>query len=256
MTYKYKFSYVIPTLNSEKTLDSTILSLKQQKLVEVRIIVVDSGSIDKTLEICHKWGIEVYYVKPGNMYEAINYGLGLCETEWVGYLNSDDMLYANSLSKLIDLGNYDNADIVYGNCDFIDIDGRFLHSFLAPNPKQLFSVMKMKTSGIPQPATIFRKRIYERLNGFDTKYLYAADYDFFARSIGEKALLSFLATPPVACFRLHENQFSQSKANELKEEAGETIPSRLNVLDYLTFWKWKVSNIQHYFIRAIRRSLM
>jgi glycosyltransferase involved in cell wall biosynthesis len=251
----YKLSYIIPTLNSAKTLEYTILSLRQQELVDVSIIVIDSGSQDETLEICKKWGIDTYYVKPGNMYEAINYGLSMCTTEWVGYLNSDDILYGNSLKKLIELGNNDKADIVYGNCDFIDIDGRFLYSFLSPYPNQLFSIMKKERSScISQPTAIFRRDLYERLDGFDTRYLYSADYDFFVRAMSSNAVFTCLVSPPVACFRLHENQFSQNKINELWEESKGIISNNLSVVDYLLWLQWKIRNTRHYIMKNLLRA--
>ena len=65
-------TYVIPTLNSASTLDMTLFSLKSQRDINLEILVVDSGSTDKTLEICKKWNIKSIYVEAGNMYKAIN----------------------------------------------------------------------------------------------------------------------------------------------------------------------------------------
>ncbi|MBU2459188.1 MAG: glycosyltransferase, partial [Nanoarchaeota archaeon] len=41
----------IPTFNSEKTLGKTIESVKSQTYPEIEILIVDSHSKDKTLEI-------------------------------------------------------------------------------------------------------------------------------------------------------------------------------------------------------------
>lgn len=253
---KHQITYVVPTLNSDSTLESTLLSLKCQEQVDVKIIVVDGGSKDKTLDICHKWGVDSHYLPPGNMYKAINYGLKFCTTEWIAYLNSDDILYMNSLSELIQFGNRSKADVVYGNCDFIDINGRFMYSFSSPSPEQLISIMKMKTSGISQPTVIFRKELYEKLDGFDENFLYAGDYDFFFRAICTKATFSFFTDYPVACFRLHSSQFSKIKAKELREETNKTLHNNPTIIDFLTFYLWRFKNTSQYLLRILRKSFI
>jgi glycosyltransferase involved in cell wall biosynthesis len=251
----YKLSYVIPTLNSAKTLEYTILSLRQQELVDVNIIVVDSGSQDETLEICKKWDVTTYYVKPGNMYEAINYGLSTCTTKWVGYLNSDDILYRNSLQKLIELGNHDNVDFVYGICDFIDMDGRFLYSFIPPSHQKLAACMKGGTSCIAQPTVIFKKNVFDKLSGFNTKYKYAADYDFYSRAISINSSFSFLDWPSVACFRKHETQLSSENYPEMILE-GENIVIKIlgsqSIIDRLTLFNWKMKNNKNRLLKFLR----
>jgi glycosyltransferase involved in cell wall biosynthesis len=255
----YQISYVIPTLNSEKTLESTIISLKQQENVNVRIIVVDGGSIDGTLEICRKWNIENHFVPPGNIYEAINYGLSLSDTEWLGYINSDDILYSNVLIELIKRGELQEADIVYGVCDFIDADGRFLYSFIPPKPRQLASVMKTRTCGLSQQTAIFRASWYKKNNGFDTKYRYSSDYDFYARSVIGKAKFAMFESCPVACFRLHDNQLSYQFRNELLLEGSQIVDnvlSKPSIYDILLTAYWRMSNLRDYLLKILRYSLI
>lgn len=82
---------VVPTFNSAKTLEWTLLALKSQEDCRAKVIVVDSGSTDETLEICARHKVRTEYDQPGNMYRAINVGMRLIDTEWVTYLNSDDI---------------------------------------------------------------------------------------------------------------------------------------------------------------------
>jgi glycosyltransferase involved in cell wall biosynthesis len=251
----YQISYVIPTLNSEKTLESTILSLKQQEYINVRIIVVDSGSTDGTLEICKKWNVESYYVPPGNMYEAINHGLSLCDTEWFGYLNSDDILYKNVLKNMIENGDQNNADILYGQCDFIDADGRFLYSYIPPQPQQLISGMRFGGSCIAQPTVIFRKNLYNKLNGFNTDYKYSADYDFYVRAICMNALFYCLDYLPLSCLRLHDSQLSCQKYDELISEGKQILIDTLgekNIYDIFVMQMVKTKNVKNYLVKSIR----
>ena len=112
-----KISVVVPTLNSARTLDMTLMSLRLQMGCEAVLRVVDGGSTDGTLEICKRWQVPAIYTPPGNMYRAINQGLNSCNTPWLMYLNSDDYLYPKSLARLFSAGYSRHADIVYDACD-------------------------------------------------------------------------------------------------------------------------------------------
>ncbi|MBG0744718.1 MAG: glycosyltransferase [Cylindrospermopsis raciborskii KL1] len=254
-----EISYVIPTLNSVSTLDMTILSLKHQEGVKVTILVVDSGSTDGTLDICKRWGVESLYTEPGNMYKAINAGINTFDTEWVAYLNSDDWLYPNSLSTVIGFGDKESADIVYGNCDYVDFSGRLLHSFGPANPSDLPALFRVGLLGFAQQTVIFRRSLYQKLHGFDERYSLAADHDFFSKACKINAKFVKLEGLPVACFRLHASQLSNVKDNELRSEAQKSRlelfgPSTLE--DRIIRLKWKASNIFHYGLRVLRQSLL
>ncbi|MDY7014867.1 MAG: glycosyltransferase, partial [Cyanobacteriota bacterium] len=177
-----EISYIVPTFNSATTLDLTLLSLLSQKNVKVKILVVDSGSTDGTLEICQRWNVPTAYVEPGNMYRAINLGLHQCQTEWLGYLNSDDWLYSDSTARLIAWGEATKTDIVYGKCDYTDGCGRFLYSFAPARPDRLLSLFKRGIFGFAQQAAIFRTSVYQKLKGFnEAEYYLTADAEFYLR---------------------------------------------------------------------------
>ncbi|MEO1621554.1 MAG: glycosyltransferase, partial [Cyanobacteria bacterium J06632_3] len=247
-------SYVVPTLNSGKTLDATLLSLKTQTDIDVEVIVVDSGSTDNTLAICERWGVTVLYAPPGNMYAAINLGLSQCTAPWFAYLNSDDVLYTDSLSRLIQYGNQQAVDIVYGNCDYIDFHGRFMYGFRPPLPHWLKGIYRTcKRTGFAQQTSIFRRRLYHSLHGFDTDYQYAADLDFFVRALTSGATFSFLSGPSVACFRLHDSQLSQQKGDVIDQEAQKatTQLGTAKISDRIVQLRWKSSNLLNYIERVI-----
>ncbi len=252
-------SCVVPTLNSAATLDATLLSLRTQHNVSLELIVADSDSTDGTLQICRRWEAPTVYVPPGNMYRAINTGLRQSGGEWCAYLNSDDWLYPDSFARLIALGEKTGADAVYGNCDYTDEQGRFIYSFAAARPTELLPLFRLRQMGFAQPAAIFRRTLYERLNGFDESLVYRADADFFIRGLLMKKSFAHLDGPPVACFRLHSRQLS-NRSNQLTQiEAnrifgGEELQARVS--DQLASTTWRVRNLSHYAIRILRESLL
>lgn len=255
----YQISYVVPTLNSASTLDMTLLSLRSQKGVDVNIIVVDSGSTDRTLDICKSWDVKVLYAEPGNMYRAINTGLRECDSEWLAYINSDDWLYPNSLAQMIACANTANSDILYSNCDLTDDCGRFIYSFAPAHPKQLRSLFQRVILGFCQQSTIFRKQVYQQLVGFNENYHLSADYDFYFRALNYGAVFTYLNSKPVACFRIHPNQLSNTKAREMQIEVQkicQEIGACSSVYDWLTVLQWRIKNVPYYIMRLLRQSLL
>ncbi len=249
-----EITITIPTLNSEQTLEWTLLSLKNQFDCRVRIIVVDSGSSDHTLDLCKVFNVEVMYAEPGNMYRAINKGLDSATTNWVGYLNSDDCVYLNSFSRLIDYGDKISADIVYGGCDFIDYENRFIHSYAPAYPGELLSNLLTGHLGFAQPASIFQKEVFQKLQGFNKEFSLAADLDFFLRAAAAKFRFGYVNGPPVACFRVRRGQLSQNQAKMTEQIA--RIQARYNSPRYwyqVNLAHWRLRNLPQYAVRILRR---
>ncbi len=256
---KHSVHCVVPTLNSVATLEATLLSLTLQEPVQVKITVVDSGSTDDTLRLCEQWNVATAYVESGNIYRAINLGLRDSSAEWLCYLNSDDWLYRGSLARLIEYGELTEADVVYGNCDYVDGWGRFLYSFAAAQPEQLFPLFRCARMGFAQPAAIFRRSVYAELQGFAEDFSYKADADFFIRALQAGKRFAYVDGPAVACFRLHAQQLSNRKAEEIELEGRRLFgqPALQSSLgDKLTLLEWQIRNIPHYLLRVLRTSLL
>lgn len=55
-------SVIVPTLNGEGTLEQFFAALRRQFLQPEKILVVDSSSTDRTVEICRRYGAEVQII--------------------------------------------------------------------------------------------------------------------------------------------------------------------------------------------------
>lgn len=253
---KAQIGVVIPTLNGSVTLGWTLCSLRSQKGVSIQVIVADSGSDDGTLDICKCWGVPTIYVPPGNMYRAVNAGLRQLDTEWVTYLNSDDLVYPTSYARMLNLGQEQNASVVYGECDFLDYEGRFLYKVKSTPPSRLAGMFSWGRIGFKQPAAIFRKDALEEVGGFDERYRLVGDHDFFYRMNHSGYAHAQLRGPAVAAFRLHPTQLSAREADvverELKmfRELNKVKPSFADVLDLLY---WRLQNSPTYLWRIMRQ---
>jgi glycosyltransferase involved in cell wall biosynthesis len=244
---------VVPTLNSEATLDATLASLTADS--RIRVIVADSFSSDRTSEICKRWNVEMIEVPAGNMYQAINAGLRLASTDWVAYVNSDDWVFTSSYVSMLDVATRGDADVVYGSADYVDMSGRFL---FCTRPTRGDRIVKLLRSGIMafcQPAAIFRRTVFEKLDGFNEQYRSAADLDFFCRAAMANLTFQRFEPQPVAAFRLHKGQISSKHAAWNRKEIGE-MADRLGFDNGFAskwlFFSWRLANVPWYVSRALR----
>src|SRR5262249_12353969 len=80
------------------------------------LVVVDTGSVDRTADICKELGAKVYYPTwPDSFAAARNYALDYAAGEWIFWMDSDDVLPEESGRKLraLALGSHDPRVLGY-----------------------------------------------------------------------------------------------------------------------------------------------
>ena len=229
---------VTPTLNSEKYIAETLISVhKLLSLIPNSChVIVDSFSTDNTVTIAKHHGALIIYEEAGSMYKAINAGISAYPSKWITYINSDDTLNCN-LASLINSDSIYNYDIISGAFALIDSKSRCLYKrFAFPI---LFHRITYIVGGMPFPqsGTVISRELYNRLNGFSSKYKYASDFDFFLKANLQCSKV-FLTSQILSSFRLHESQLSyvnnSAHSNEIKSilEYHKIKPTRLILLLY------------------------
>ena len=92
-----KLTVTIITLNEEKDISRAINSVKE---IADEIILVDSGSTDKTVGIAKKLGCRVYYRKFDNYSNQKNFAISKSKSDWILSLDADEEI-DRSLSQEI-----------------------------------------------------------------------------------------------------------------------------------------------------------
>jgi GT2 family glycosyltransferase len=152
------------------------------------------------------------------MYRAINAGMRALRAPWLAYLNSDDLVYSDGYARLIEAATAGTADIAYGDGDFVDAGGGFIRSQASFGPALVRWQLGAGTMPFVQPASAFRREIFERLGGFDQRFTCVADYDFFARAAAAGYRFAKATGGPVAAFRVHEGQLSTAQQQTVRRE--------------------------------------
>lgn len=89
----------IATYNSERTLARCLESVKKQTYKNIEIIIMDSYSQDKTLDIAKCYGIKI--VSAPTLASARKVGVNISKGEYIFILDSDQLLDSNVIEKCV-----------------------------------------------------------------------------------------------------------------------------------------------------------
>jgi len=92
------FTIVMPTYNSEDTIELALKSIRMQDLPreQIEILVIDGGSTDKTLDIAQKYGARILYNPKKFPEYAKRIGFAEAQGKWVVMEDSDEILIDKS----------------------------------------------------------------------------------------------------------------------------------------------------------------
>ena len=117
-----KLSVVILTKNEEENIKRAIESVKD---IADEVIILDSGSEDRTVEIAKELGAKVFFRKFDNFSNQRNYSLTLAQNNWIFILDADEEVseeLRNSIKKELKNPKYD--------CYMVNRRTYFLRKFL------------------------------------------------------------------------------------------------------------------------------
>lgn len=245
----------VPTLNCMATLGHTLESLRPLREKGARVVVADSYSTDGTFEYAQHHADDVVQLPKGNMYAAINTALRRLSNAWLTYINGDDILYADAIEELINQSDA-TCDVCYGEVDFVDWSGRFLHNWHSAPPADFPLLFSRAVLPMGQMGTLFRQEVFQRMGGFSEKYRYASDFDFFRRACQAGCAFRKHTGPTVAAFRLHHNQFSQRNLDAMSNEVRDSVASGSMGIpgwrSWLALQRFRMRNWDAYLVRILR----
>ncbi|MCA0931592.1 glycosyltransferase [Lutimonas saemankumensis] len=168
-------SVIIPTFNSEKTIDRCLESLTNQNYKNFEIILVDGKSNDDTLKIVKSYLdkgliLNIKTEKDEGPYDAMNKGISMAKGKWIYFLGSDDYLYHDSvLKQFASYAEETRSDLIYGNV-FFEPYGRIYDGE--------FNRSKLIKRNICHQGIFYKKTLFDRLGMYNLKYPVHADWEF------------------------------------------------------------------------------
>lgn len=101
------YALLMTVKNAEKYLAETLDSVFAQTLLPQEIWIIDDVSTDRTLEIVESYGPRINVIKNVNagMAEAYNLAIPLVSTEFIAFLDADDLWLPEKAERQIDFLN-------------------------------------------------------------------------------------------------------------------------------------------------------
>jgi len=146
--------------------------------------------------------------------DAINKGLARATGDILSYLCADDYLLPGALARVAEIFDaHPEVDVVYGDYAFLEGDSGWVRrKRVGP-----FSEERLRRDNfISQPATFWRRRVYERFGGFDESLRFCMDHEYWLRIAGSTSW--FYLPEMLAVQRLHGDSKTGSQLVEAWEE--------------------------------------
>jgi glycosyltransferase involved in cell wall biosynthesis len=209
-------SIVVPCYNQGHFLGETLASALAQVGADLDVIVVDDGSTDSTPEVAAA-ARGVRYVRQDNagLPAARNTGLRESKGDTVVFLDSDDRLLPGAVAAgLAALARAPEAAFAYGAHVNIDRDGgRLPPSPVVPLGDDPYATLLTINCVVNPAAAIYRRWVFDRVGGFDTRLRASEDYDLYLRIAREFAVVAHPAI--VVEYRRHGAAMSADPARML-----------------------------------------
>ena len=192
-------SVIMPAYNVAPYIGEAIDSVLRQTYVDLELLVIDDGSTDETLEIATRYSLQDPRVRilrqvNAGISSARNHGLRVASGGVIAILDSDDMWLPGYLAaQMAILTERPQIDIVTGNAWFLGSQRHGLAARPVPDYRRapdLAQILAEETAVFIM--SVFRRRVYETIGGFDEALRTNEDYDFWIRAA-------------VAGFRFHRN---------------------------------------------------
>lgn len=114
-----KISFILPVYNVEKYIKQCIDSVLRQTLKDYEIIVVDDGSLDRSIKIVKEIKdsrIKIVAKENGGLSSARNTGLKVAKGDYIAFIDSDDYIgIETAYEDMYNIAINENSEIITGN---------------------------------------------------------------------------------------------------------------------------------------------
>lgn len=178
-----RVSVIIPTYNRKHMLGEAIASVANQTWPDVEIIVVDDGSTDGTTErltedagLTGKGLLKFERQENGGVASARNRGLSLATGEFIFFLDSDDLIFADALAALVEGIKRSGSRYCLAHIQVSDLEGNVNQSdgsgISIPAGKNIVSGYWLTH------AALYHRQALVEAGGFNTSLRIAEDTEF------------------------------------------------------------------------------
>lgn len=232
-------SVVIPAYNTEKYIEKCLDSVFNQTYSNLEVIVVNDGSTDNTKKILDDYGnkesrLKIIHKENTGVSDTRNKGLEIASGDYIGFVDSDDLIKPDFYYTLHSLIKNHNADIAH--CGFELVGNDFSKVFYGT--KMLYvhntneAIDELLTARLFEPSSctkLYKRELIKEVK-FDTEIKFNEDLLYNVKAFKNANKSVFLDLPMYLYFY---NTFSASRSSQnLKIQEG-VLGVSLKIIDLL-----------------------
>lgn len=214
-------SVIIPAYNAAATLERACASVWRQSYPNVEVVVVDDGSTDGTASLLDALSRENPNLRPihqenGGVSRARNAGIGAARGELITFLDADDELTEEGLTRLWQILRDTGSDIAAGCC--LRVPGVATRYEISQDPTLWYGLEPLEQSLRDHPATYgVWAKLYRRSAIGDTRFVEGRrihEDSFFLFSLFQREVTVAVTNAVIVRYYLTENSASRSRFSE------------------------------------------
>ena len=212
------FSIVMAVQNREDLVSEAITSIIEQTYENWELIAVDDHSADNTLDVLKSFKDKRMRVFKAPKHitgisQVRNFGNKKTQADIIVVADSDDYNYSHRLQVMYDYFEENSeTDVFYGNIDVFDIETNDIHPrWFQPFVGELLGEIDF----IPHPASAYKRNSYLKVEGYDSKFLIAEDWDLWLQFYEAEMKFGWTKEPLIR-YRKHKSGISQKSINRRK----------------------------------------
>lgn len=205
-------SIVIPVYNRAHTLPRTLASIDSQTVAPGRVIIVDNGSTDTSLDIARNWAagkdhVTVLTEAKSGACAARNRGLREVDTEWTMFFDSDDVMLPAHVADFTNaIERHPEASVIGRDIYVRFLDGSSRRLYFVAGRNALFH--HLFRGSLSTQRYVARTDLFRRVGGWDESLAGWDDLELGVRLLleaGDGSVVKLHGEPSVTAYQQEQS---------------------------------------------------
>ena len=209
-SHKPDVSILIRTKNEGKYIGKTLSIIFSQTYKNIEVIIVDSGSTDRTLETAKKYPVRIHEINPGEFTwgYALNYGFRKAKGEYVVCLSAHALPLSDRWLETL-VADFDDEQVAAVACNMLPLPD--CNPFDRRGLLKKYNIEKQELSEGPpfifsNSSSAIRKSVWEKIH-FDDSLL-AVEEEDWARKV-RRMNYKIMYEPEAKVYHSHNESLRQ-----------------------------------------------
>ncbi|MFO0436709.1 MAG: glycosyltransferase family 2 protein [Sphingobacteriaceae bacterium] len=212
----YELSVIMIVNNGELYIEKAIRSILDQTYFNFEFLILNDGSTDRSEEIIlsyQKKDQRIKYLKNSQkmgLSFARNKIIKEASGKYIAVADSDDYSIKTRFEKQMEIMlSNTNIDVLGSSVILMNDKDELFDTWFYPTSNSVIKKELANSCSVANPTCIFKKEVFEMINGYNESLTICEDWDFFYRA---SASFTFENTTEAYIhYRIHNNNISNNK---------------------------------------------